>query len=108
MINGYFMVEKQALGAAREYSIDQEMRDRIREARLKWQTAYAGDEPIVRYEIWRDDQKVGQTTHTPRVDRTPFIFKDTLRDRNTHNYQILTVDAAGLVARTENILLPGV
>ncbi|MFC1494498.1 aldo/keto reductase [Thermodesulfobacteriota bacterium] len=106
--NGYFMVEKQALGTAREHSIDQKMQDRKREAQLKWQTAYAGDEPIVRYEIWRDNQKVGQVTHKPQVNRTPFAFKETLQDRNAHNYQILTVDAAGRTAKTEDILLKGV
>lgn len=108
MTNGYFMVEKQALGTAREHSVTQEMQDRKRLTQLNWQTAYAGDEPILRYEIWRDNQKVGQVTHKPQLNRTPFIFKETLKDKSAHNYKIITVDAAGRVARTKDILLEGV
>jgi len=106
--NGFFMVKKQSLGAVRDYSIDQKMQDRNRVAQLNWQTAYAGDEPIVRYEIWREKKKVGQVSHKPQVSRTPFNFKETLADEKTHNYRILTVDAAGHTAKTDDILLSGI
>lgn len=104
----YYQEPIQSLGAARDCSAAQEMRDRKRLAQLKWQTAYAGDEPITRYEIWRDHKKVGQVAHKPQVSRKPFIFKETLSDKAAHNYQILTVDAAGRTAKTEDILLSGI
>ena len=103
----YFQIEKQVLGAPRDCTIAQEMQDRNRTALLKWQTAYAGDEPISRYEIWRDRKKVGQVAHKPQVTRAPFTFKDTLSDGAAHNYHILAVDAAGRTAKTEDILLSG-
>lgn len=108
MTNGYFQVEKQSLGAARDLSVAQEMDDQKRMVDLNWQTAYAGDEPIVRYEIWRDHKKVGQVAFKPQVSRTPFVFKEVLSDSAAHHYKISTVDAAGRMAETEDILLSGV
>ena len=103
--NGYFQVEKQSLGAARDLSVAQETDNRKRMVHLNWQTAYTGDEPIKRYEIWRDQKKVGQVAHRPQVSRTPFSFKETLSDSVAHHYKILTIDAADRKAETEEILL---
>jgi aryl-alcohol dehydrogenase-like predicted oxidoreductase len=104
----YFQVEKQALSAARDLSVTQKMADRKRRVDLNWQTAYAGDEPIVHYEIWRDHKKVGQVAYKPQVNRTPFVFKETLSDNTAHQYRIMTVDAVGRTAETEDILLSGI
>ena len=79
-----------------------------RMVQLNWQTSYAGDEPIIRYEIWRDQHKIGQVDHRPQVSRTPFIFEETLSDKAGHTYHVLTVDAAGRTAKTEDILLSGI
>ncbi len=106
--NGFFQVEKQGLSAVREFSIIQEKQDRRRMARLKWQSAYAGDEPIDRYEIWRDNRRAGQVAYKPQTTREPIVYEETLSDNNAHNYRILTVDAAGRTARTEEIMLSGI
>ena len=107
-MTNYFQNPIQALGAARDCSISQEMHYIERVVQLNWQTAYAGDEPIIRYEIWRDQHKIGQVDHRPQVSRTPFIFEETLSDKAGHSYHILTVDAAGRTAKTEDILLSGI
>ncbi len=104
----YFQDPAQALGAPRNPAAKQEMRGQKRVAQLKWQTAYAGDEPIVRYEIFRDRQKAGQVAHKPQVRQTPFSFEDVLSDKVAHQYQIVTVDAAGRTAKTEDVLLSAV
>ena len=104
----YFQDPMQALGAARTPAAVQEMRSQKRVAQLKWQTAYAGDEPIVRYEVWRDNQKTGQVAHKPQVRQTPFFFEETLADKAAHRYQIVTVDAAGRTAKTEEVVLSSV
>lgn len=106
--NGFFQVGKQALSAVRDYSATQEKQDRKRIVRLSWQTAYAGDEPIVRYEIWRDNAKVGQVAYKPQITRDPFIYNETLADKSAHKYAVLTVDAAGRTAKTEDVLLESV
>ena len=104
----YFQDPMQALSAARTPAAVQEMRGQKRIAQLKWQTAYAGDEPIVRYEIWRDNQKTGQVAHKPQVRQTPFLFEETLSDKAAHRYQIVTVDAAGRTAKTGEVLIAAV
>jgi len=102
----YFQAPAQPLGAPRAPAAKQEMRGEKRVAQLSWQTAFAGDEPIVRYEIWRDNKKAGQILHRPQVTRTPFSFEETLPDKTAHQYRILAVDAAGRTAKTEDLQLP--
>ena len=104
----YFQSPAQPLGAPRRAAAQQEMRGQKRVAQLQWQTAYAGDEPIVRYEIWRDQQKAGQIAHKPQVRRTPFSFEEVLADKAAHRYRIVTVDAAGRTARSEDVVLSAV
>jgi aryl-alcohol dehydrogenase-like predicted oxidoreductase len=104
----YFQAAAQALSAPREAAAKQEMQGSKRVAQLQWQTAYAGDEPIVRYEIWRDHQKAGQVAHKPQIDKTPFAFQETLADKAAHSYQIVTVDAAGRTAKTEDLAVSAV
>jgi aryl-alcohol dehydrogenase-like predicted oxidoreductase len=104
----YFQDPAQALGAPRNPAAKQEMRGQKRVAQLHWQTAYAGDEPIVRYEIWRDRQKAGQIAHKPQVRQTTFSFEEVLSDPVAHGYQIVTVDAAGRTAKTEEVQISAV
>jgi aryl-alcohol dehydrogenase-like predicted oxidoreductase len=99
----YFQAAAQPIGAARNPEARQEKRDRKRVARLTWHTAYAGDEPIIRYELWRDDRKAGQVEHKPQTDLTPFQFEEVIPDQAAHHYRIVTVDAAGRTAKTEEL-----
>ena len=99
----YFQAPARPLSAVRNLSIDQSARGRGRLIRLEWQTAYAGDEPVVFYEIWRDLQKVGRVNHLPQTDRIPFGFEEILCDQAVHHYQVVTVDAAGREARSEDV-----
>lgn len=104
----YFQEPLQPLGAPRDAAAKQEMRGDRRMARLDWQTGYAGDEPIVRYEIWRDNQKAGQVVHKPQVRQTPFSFEEVLSDKAPHSYKIVTVDAAGRTAETKEFQIAAV
>lgn len=106
--NGFFQVEKQALTPARDFSVNQKKQDRKRTAGLKWHTAYAGDEPIIKYEILRDSRKIAEIPYKPQVTRRPFIYKDTLTDSASHSYRVMTVDAAGRSAETESMFLEAV
>jgi len=104
----YFQLPGQELTPPREAAAEQEMRDGRRQARLQWQTAYAGDEPILSYEIWRDQQKVAEVAHKPQTTRQPFLFEETIEDRSTHVYQVKALDAAGRSAATADLPLPTV
>jgi aryl-alcohol dehydrogenase-like predicted oxidoreductase len=99
----YFQLPGQELTAPREAAIQQEMRDGKRVVRLTWQTAYAGDQPLARYEIRRDGLKIGQTPHQPQISRTPFRFEDAVGDKAAHTYSIAAVDAGGRSAATSDL-----
>ena len=102
----WFQLPKEGLTPPREALAEQEMHDGKRVIRLKWQTAFAGDEPLARYEIWRDHQKVSQVAHKPQISKKPFVFEEVMNDKAAHNYQIATVDAAGRSAASEELLVP--
>ena len=96
----YFQLPKQEMTPPRDALAKQEMRAGKREVSLEWQTAYAGDEPISHYEIWRDHQMVNQMAHNPQTSKKPFEFADAVSDKAAHTYQIATVDDAGHKAMT--------
>ncbi len=102
----WFQLPAQPLGAPREPAANQQGAGKQRVARLTWQTAYAGDQPLSHYEIWRDQQKVGQVPHKPQVTKAPFSFEEKLRDQTSHAYKVVTVDAAGRKAETEELRIP--
>jgi len=102
----YFQVPIELLSPPREPAVSQQMRNNQRVVHLTWQTAYAGNAPIQQYEIWRDDQKIAQVQHQPQTTKTPFAFEDLLSDQNAHAYKLVTVDAIGGTAATEQLILP--
>jgi hypothetical protein len=104
----YFQLPKQELTPPREAWAGQAMHEGKRVVGLKWQTAFAGDEPITHYEIWRDHQKVDQVVHQAQTSKKPFEFADAVGDKTAHTYQIATVDAAGRKAMTGDLELSGV
>jgi aryl-alcohol dehydrogenase-like predicted oxidoreductase len=104
----YFQLPKQELTPPREAAVEQEIRDSKRLARLQWQTAFAGDEPIVHYEIWRDSKKINQVAYQPQTSKKPLVFEEVLKDQAAHNYQIKSVDAAGRNASTADLPLANI
>jgi hypothetical protein len=50
-----------------------------------------------------DNQKSGQVVHKPQTRQMPFSFEDVLADKAAHKYQIVTVDAAGHTAKTDEL-----
>jgi hypothetical protein len=103
----YFQDAARPLGAPRNPALASEDRGGRRVIRLTWQTAYAGDEPIARYEIRRDGIKTGEVAHAPQAKAAPFAFEDSisLSDSANYKYRIVTIDAAGRTAQTDEIAL---
>lgn len=65
--------------------------------RILWDTAYAAGDPLVRYEIWRRDEKIGELPYKPQLSETPFVFTDPdpqLRHSGGVWYKVRAVDAA--------------
>jgi len=60
---------------------------------LSWQTAYAGDDPIVKYEVEADGQKIGEVAHKPQLFlKDPFSIQI---PEGAGNILVTAVDAAG-------------
>jgi hypothetical protein len=60
---------------------------------LKWQTAYAGDEPLSHYEILIDGQLAGKIEHKPQTLKSkPFVFET---DKTGSEILIAAIDKAG-------------
>jgi aryl-alcohol dehydrogenase-like predicted oxidoreductase len=101
----YFQAAAQPLGAPRQAALAQQIHGRQRMVKVEWQTAYAGDEPIVRYEVLRDHGKVGEIAYQPQITRQPIVFHDRLTDSSAHEYEVVTVDSIGRKARTAALKL---
>jgi hypothetical protein len=106
-MTNYFQEAARPLGAPRNPAVTRDAGGAKNIARLTWQTAYAGDEPLVRYEILRDNRKVGEVAHAPQVKAAPFSFEESfsVSDLSGHDYRIVAVDAAGRTAQTDEIAL---
>ena len=66
--------------------------------RISWDTAYAGTEPIDRYEVLRDEQVIGSIPHRPQITPHRFCFDDILEDEmkdKTLHYRVRSVDTSG-------------
>lgn len=88
----YFQTEAEPLSAPREAAITQKKQGDNRIVEISWQTAFAGDEPLKHYEIWRDNQKIGEVQHKPQTSKNPFVFEDRVNDSQLHAYKLVSVD----------------
>jgi hypothetical protein len=105
-MTNYFQLPRQELTPALAAIAQEEMQEEKRVAHLEWNTAFAGDEPIARYEIWRDGQKISEVPHHPQVSKKqPYHFDEVIADRATHGYRIKTVDASGRIAASQELAL---
>jgi aryl-alcohol dehydrogenase-like predicted oxidoreductase len=67
----YFQLAKEGLSAPRDIQKVEKEGQTI----LTWQTAYAGDFPLARYEIMVNGEKAGEVLHKPQVlKKEPFVF----------------------------------
>jgi aryl-alcohol dehydrogenase-like predicted oxidoreductase len=101
----YFQQEAEGLSGPRQAAVSQEMQGDRRVARLTWQTAYAGDQPLSSYEIRRDNAIIGRVKHRPQTALTPFAFEEQIQDHRAHRYRVVAVDAAGRRAASQELLL---
>ncbi|MFC1607545.1 aldo/keto reductase [Candidatus Latescibacterota bacterium] len=101
----YFQLPREELSPPIDPSMEQKEQNGHRVVTLAWHSAYAGDEPVVSYEIWSDNRKMDQIEHQPQTSKMPFTYKDMSESAGTKPYKIVAVDAAGRTAATEDLLL---
>ena len=98
----YFQREYVPLSAPRNPGA---VHQRGKGVQLEWDTAFAGQHPLDHYEIWRNEEKIGEIQHQPQATRKPFQFIDTNWTDNSCRYTLVSVDTSGLRAETEPIKL---
>jgi hypothetical protein len=70
--------------------------------RVSWDTAYAGNAPIERYDVLRDEKVIGSVPHSPQITLQRFYFDDVLGEEHKespHKYRVRSVDASGTTAQ---------
>ena len=61
---------------------------------VMWDTAYAGDAPIVSYDILLDNKVVKSIEFAPQITRNPYKVSITIDDTNKHSIAVQAVDKA--------------
>ena len=100
----YFQVDKGGLTAPENPGLSAEVRDGKRYVNFTWNSAYAGNESIKSYEIWRDNQKISEVAHIPQTTMDPFKFTDQPGDKFSHKYKIITIDIVGNKAESTELI----
>ncbi len=101
----YFQMDAIPLTAPTEVFVVQNKENNVRNATIKWNTAYAGDAPIKSYEIWRDDSMIKEIPFVPQITLEPYTFSDSLNDKTSHTYVVKVVDASGRIAESQPVPL---
>lgn len=82
----YFQLDKNGLSAPRDVKVEGN--------RITWQTAYAADAPIAKYEIVIDGKEIAEVPHRPQTLKSkPFVFE--ADQPITGDVIVRTVDADG-------------
>lgn len=89
----YFQLEKTELSPPRNL--------RIEGFDLAWDTAIAGDEPILKYEVYQGDKLIGEVEHVPQISKTPFYFSNIEEGKD---YRVTTVDRIGRRTMSEVLM----
>jgi len=104
----YFQIPEGGLSAPEKPELLIQVKDGQRYVNLTWHSAYAGNEPIKSYEIWRDGEKISEVEHKPQITPDPFLFTDQPGDKASHKYKIITVDNTGQTAESEELVIKSV
>jgi len=71
---------------------------------LSWDTAYAGIHPIEKYEVIKNNEKIGEVMHKPQTTMKPFLFEDKITQTGNFEYKIVTVDTKDNQAESETLV----
>ncbi len=93
----YFQKSFQELTPPREIKVVRNEKSAV----VTWHTAYAGDAAIDRYEIWRDNIKIGELPFLPQTTKTPYRFED--KNPGTGSYMVKVADKKNRVANTAEV-----
>lgn len=96
----YFQMAALPLTAPVDVEVSQVTENSICKAVLAWGTALAGDAPITKYELWRDDLKITEIPFKPQITTDKFTYTDNPGDEKDHIYTLKVIDAKGRIAES--------
>jgi aryl-alcohol dehydrogenase-like predicted oxidoreductase len=73
-----------------------------RKVEITWDSAYAGDEPLSHYEVYRDGKKIATVEHHPQTGMEPFRYVD---NEKGEEYQVISVDKEGNTSVGEKLAM---
>ena len=109
--NAYFQRRAIGLTAPRNIGAEEDsaMPAMARNAvRVSWDTAYAGTEPIERYEVLRDDELIGSIPHTPQITEKRYHYDDIFgknQKEGVYRYKVRALDAVGNSAESISLAI---
>jgi hypothetical protein len=78
--------------------------------KVSWHTAFAAGDRLVRYEIYRRDERIASIPWRPQISEAPFVYEDTAAPAGHSGgvwYKVRAVDNAGAHADSISVkLLP--
>ena len=99
----YFQMAALPLTPPSEIKISQVMDENTRKVLIEWNTALAGDAPVKRYELWRDDIKIAETPFSPQLTTDPFTYTDSPGDKKDHSYILKVIDGKGRIVESSAV-----
>ena len=93
----WFQLDKSELSSGQDFQTKQIGE---RKVELTWNSAYAHNDPIDRYEVWRNETKIGELPHQPQISTVPFRLIDDVQETGIQNYDLVTIDMGGNAAKT--------
>lgn len=93
----YFQRQFTELSAPRNLAVSRNGKANV----VTWHTAYAGDAPIERYEIWRDGAKIAAIPFKPQTTTSPYYFEDKHQAGSAKSYVVKVVDQKNRVAEAQ-------
>lgn len=87
----YFQIAEGGLSAVQNLKVTREDEWVI----LTWDTAFAGRDPVMRYDILKDGMVTGRIVHNPQISKAPFTYGVFSDGESKHAYQVVAVDESG-------------
>lgn len=93
----YFQITESGIRAVNDLKVAREGK----KAQLSWNSAYAGNDPLERYEIFAGEESIGKVAHAPQTTKTPFTFTADLKGEGIAKLKVVAYDKKDQQAASE-------
>ncbi len=96
----YFQRQAVSLLPPREVNASRQVAMNTEKVIVGWHTAFAGQSPLKKYEVWCDGKKKAEIPFRPQLTTDPITWED-LYDKQSHKYSVKVIDNDGREAVSE-------